>query len=400
MGAIIWGWIPLAAHANNGLNLIGFGAESEQMAGADIAVARDTSALNTNPAGLTQIARQRVDLYGAAAYALDVAHADQFGNDREVSNKFVPVGSGGYARRIGESGVVVGVGVFVQGGAGSVYKNLHTAFGTQDEMSALFGVAKFSCGAAYRVNDSLSLGASLAAVTSRIDQKFFPNTSSFNAQNPAASFYGFSLQDANGVAFGGKLGAMFKATDTLSFAATFANRIDLPQKDGNLDINMSSLGIGTVHYANARLELVSIKWDWLNWAAALRSTTLLATGPDNPAATSTLRSTSALGWSNQSVFAIGAAYSMDEGTTLRAGYNYGKNPISPQTLNPLLAATGEHHLTCGLSMSLGNLWEISTGAEYLIKETVTYANAALPFGNNAQERNNYIAFHLALSRSW
>jgi hypothetical protein len=43
----------LAAHATNGINLIGFGAESSLMAGADVAVARDTSALNTNPAGLT-----------------------------------------------------------------------------------------------------------------------------------------------------------------------------------------------------------------------------------------------------------------------------------------------------------------------------------------------------------
>ena len=44
-----------SAHATNGINLIGFGAESTLMGGADVAVARDTSALNTNPAGLTQI---------------------------------------------------------------------------------------------------------------------------------------------------------------------------------------------------------------------------------------------------------------------------------------------------------------------------------------------------------
>ena len=32
-----------ASHATNGINLIGFGAESTLMAGADIAVARDIS---------------------------------------------------------------------------------------------------------------------------------------------------------------------------------------------------------------------------------------------------------------------------------------------------------------------------------------------------------------------
>lgn len=49
------------AFATNGINLIGFGAESTLMAGADIAVARDTSALNTNPVGLTQIRGQAFD---------------------------------------------------------------------------------------------------------------------------------------------------------------------------------------------------------------------------------------------------------------------------------------------------------------------------------------------------
>lgn len=41
--------VPLAAEATNGLNLIGFGPESVAMGGADTAVARDTTALNTNP---------------------------------------------------------------------------------------------------------------------------------------------------------------------------------------------------------------------------------------------------------------------------------------------------------------------------------------------------------------
>ena len=40
--------LPAAAVATNGLNQIGFGTESVGMGGADIAVARDTSALNTN----------------------------------------------------------------------------------------------------------------------------------------------------------------------------------------------------------------------------------------------------------------------------------------------------------------------------------------------------------------
>lgn len=50
------------ALAANGLNPIGFGAESVGMGGADLAVARDTTAMNTNPAGLAQLPGGRLDL--------------------------------------------------------------------------------------------------------------------------------------------------------------------------------------------------------------------------------------------------------------------------------------------------------------------------------------------------
>lgn len=55
--------LPTACLATNGLSLIGFGTESVAMGGADTAVARDTTALNTNPAGLTQLSRPAFDAY-------------------------------------------------------------------------------------------------------------------------------------------------------------------------------------------------------------------------------------------------------------------------------------------------------------------------------------------------
>ena len=55
IAAVVACVLPFAAMATNGLNLIGFGTESVAMGGADTAVARDTSALNTNPAGLGQL---------------------------------------------------------------------------------------------------------------------------------------------------------------------------------------------------------------------------------------------------------------------------------------------------------------------------------------------------------
>ena len=48
--------LPSIVRATNGLNLIDSGGISTALAGADTAVATDFSAMNTNPAGMSQIA--------------------------------------------------------------------------------------------------------------------------------------------------------------------------------------------------------------------------------------------------------------------------------------------------------------------------------------------------------
>jgi long-chain fatty acid transport protein len=400
--------------------LIGFGAESTQMAGADVAVARDACALNTNPAGLTQISRASAQLFESTARALDVAHLDQYGNDAAVSKKYIPVGSGAFAERIGGSDWVAGVGAFVQGGAGDVYENLNTAFGTRDDLSAMFGILKFSVGAGYRVNDAVSLGASVAAVYAKTKERIFAGTSALNQGNPRASFFGYKLDGASGVGVGLRLGAMWQPNDDVTLAATYANRITLPQRDGIMDVNMNAVGLGLVHYSNARIDglalpleiatgvsyrpasdwMVAFKWSWLDWADALKTSTLTATGPNNLLAPSTLGSTATLQWKNQNVLAVGVEYVLDDRTVARGGFNYGKNPIPPQTLNPLLAAIGEKHLTLGFSRRMGRTWSVNSGIEILFKKTVTYTNPELPFGSNAQERDGYVALSVGLSRTW
>ena len=85
------GFLPFTAVASNGLNLIGYGAESVAMGGADVAVAADTLALNTNPAGIARLGGHALDVHNAVAHALNVSHADSLGNDQSVSNRLVPV---------------------------------------------------------------------------------------------------------------------------------------------------------------------------------------------------------------------------------------------------------------------------------------------------------------------
>ena len=146
--------------------------------------------------------------------------------------------------------------------------------------------------------------------------------------------------------------------------------------------------------------MVAVKWSWLNWANALKSATLSATGPSDPRAPATFGNTLTLGWRNQNVLAIGIEGALSESTLLRGGFNYGSNPVSSQYVNPLLALIGESHLTAGISRRFAKTWSFDAGLEYLLPASVTYTNPQLPFGPNARERLNYIALNLAVTRTW
>jgi long-chain fatty acid transport protein len=406
------------ALANNGLNMIGFGTESVGMGGADVAVARDTTALNTNPAGITQIREKAFDGYAAVAYATDVAHADSLGNDQTVDNRYIPAGGFGYTMPVTPQ-LTVGVGLFAQGGAGNDYQRLQTPFGTDDELSAQIGFVKVAPAIAWRATDTLSLAISLPIAAINAVQKIFPNTSAFNPANPAQSFFGLQLKNARGAGVGAKVGALWRATPELSIGAATGTKISLPASNGSANVNMSAIGLGVVRYGNARLDgfalppevalgaawqatarlLVSAEITWLVWSHALRSTTITLTEPDNPAAPQTLAQNATVDARDQWVFALGTAYEATDSFTLYGGINYGRSPIPPQNLTPLIAAIGETHLTAGFKQALSPGWSVSGALEYLLPHSVSYDNPSSPLGPST-ESLSYLALHLMLSRRW
>jgi long-chain fatty acid transport protein len=196
--------------------------------------------------------------------------------------------------------------------------------------------------------------------------------------------------------------------------------MNLALRGGTVVANMSAVGLGKVTYGDARIEgmslpqevgvgvavrpvrplLVAVKVAWLDWSGALKTSTLRAANPDHPGAPPALALPSTLNWRDQYVFAIGVAYDLTEKTVLRAGYNYGRNPIPAKTLNPLLASITEHHATCGAGYAFSPKWQMSGAVEYALKNKVKYDNPELPFGPGAEEENEFIAAHVMLSRRW
>jgi len=410
--------VPSLVGATNGLNQIGFGTESVAMGGADIAVARDTSALNTNPAGLVQIKGALADVNSAIGYTGNITHKDAYGNDTQNVNRFPLLGNLGYAQRLDDLPLTLGIGLFAQGGTGNQYDNLRTAFGTVDDLSATLRLARISPGVAWQVNDALAVGVSLIGTYGDLEQELFPNTSYLDLADPSRSFFGYELSEMRDTGSGIKLGVMYEVNYRVKLGAAYNNRIDL-EFEGEATVDLSALGLGKVNYRDARVRnldqpqelgigaaiqarddlLVSLELNWIDWSSAINGTTLTASAPDNALAPATLRVTDPNHWRDQYVVGIGFAYDLDSQTVLRAGYNYGRNPIPEASLSPLLNTITEHHLAFGFGRELDAAWRIDGAFVWDIKASTRYNNPGLPFGDS-EAVGDLFALHFRVSRAW
>lgn len=403
-----------AAQASNGLNLVGFGAESLGMGSADIAVARDSVAVNINPAGLTQIESRRFDGYIVPFYSFGVAHGDANNPKDDIDNPFGIFSGFSYAQKALRPDLTFGFGVFLTGGTGLAYEDLDTGLGTRDEYSAVLGVTKLATGVGWKVDDKLSLGAGLNLSYSALRQKIFPQTSS---ADPA--FFGLRVDGADGLSLNGRVGLQYRVLPTLTLGLSYANATDVKLEDGTVTADYSALGLGRVKYRQADVEgfalaqelgaglawafkpgwLFAGELTWLNWSDALRDASLVASRPDDPAAPATISITQQLDHRDQYVFGLGLAYQWNEKTTLRGGVNIARNPIPPSTLTPTLNLTADGELDLGFSHKLARGWELGGAMQYQPYLSERYNNVEQPFGP-AKEHYGVLAWTLQLSRSW
>lgn len=409
---------PQLCLAANGINLIGFGTESVGMGGADLAVARDTSALNTNPAGLHQIKDSQLDIYAAYATSFNTRHTDIYGNDikADVGGSFIEFG---YVSNVGIKNLTWGIGLFVQGGVGAKFSNMTTAFGTTDTLQTEMAIIKLTPGISWKLNQQTVFGVTALLTYAMGNQQFFPETS-FNGTTPEQSFYGLDISDTDTFTPAIKLGFMHHFNETTSIGITYTSETELTLEGGNATVNFTALGLGKVNYQNATMgglnlpeeigiglaHQINNRWllaadlSWLNWRDAAKNTFLYASNPNNQFAPSTISQSLPLNWKSQTVFALGAEYKSSENSALRLGINLANNPVPASNQTPTLSAIATKHITAGYMQQLGKNLRLSAAVEYQLPEKNTYTNPNQPFGENAGIELDVLIFHLMLSQNW
>jgi len=125
--------------------------------------------------------------------------------------------------------------------------------------------------------------------------------------------------------------------------------------------------------------LLAFDVSWVNWSAAIKTVTVTASNPNVavPAGYDTLTVPFIMDWKDQFVFALGAQYEINDMWTVRAGYNYGQNPVPDNTLNPLFPAIVEHHLTAGFTFTYQD-WDFDFALEHGFSNDQTNNGAPSP----------------------
>lgn len=425
-----------AAYATKGTNLLGFSAVSNAMGGADTAVLLDTSAINSNPALLSQISSLRADL--TVSYMLpNLHHADIFGNDIDGENDNFLLPHFGYANKL-ESlpGFTLGFGIFSQGGFGADYQDINSVFGTKDDVSSFLRYSKVTAALSYQASDKLSIGVAPHIGYSDISLKLFPDTSSLGFDGiPGTTddFAGIEIKERCSehmglgnsfgpcpwdLVFGVKIGLLYEVSKFVSVGAAYTSPVDFNYDNGDIVFNFEALGLGRVTY-DAEVDgfkwpqqvdigialrptdrlLVSLEGGWINWGM-INTVTIRTSNPDNPFAPSTISPDPSFlfNWKDQWIFALGIeCEAIKERLAFRAGYNYGNNPVPDENLSPLTPIILEHHITGGIGYRITRRWSLDASLMYGIRNRVTYTNSSMPiFGPDAVESPSGFLFDITI----
>ncbi len=405
--------LPSTASATNGMDPISFGARAAGMAGTDTAVATDTNAMNTNPAGITQF-EHGADL-GVSLMMPKLTLNDQVTTPQGTmllnqglkgESKVFPLISAGYAQRVYE-GLHVGLGFYVQGGMGAEFKNVHTfvdndpttPLTTQPtpatyDMSSQVSYFKLVPTVAYRLENiapgtDLSFGVAFNVGLSSM--KFSHSGFQFPEPDNDGVYQAHKVEfnSDNAMGYGVRAGVLASFLQRrLAVGVSYQSKASLDYKgplkvDSMMEYDAKAgfgwpqeLAFGVSARPVPRL-LLAVETRWINWADTMDTVTFSGAAKGAvPPGYESMTMPFQMKWKNQLVFSAGAEVQvLPDLLKVRAGYNHANSPVTGDGINPLFPAVTQDHLAAGLGVTLVKGLTIDGAAEFALNHEVT-SNAA------------------------
>lgn len=378
---------PSVVFATNGLLLTGNGNKANGMGGVGISISMDALSAATNPATIAGM-KNRFDIgmdifmpnvtsqLGSVS-ADSVAAINGLGID---SMFFLPSMAGTYQWN---EKITLGLAVVPVGGGGTKFTtNFFEAAAAgdanaptvNDNLGIDYVVGEIVTTIAYKLDKNHSFGASLLIGIARFEAYglglFDPFT---QTQGTTANFTNQGKDWSIGV--GARLGWMGTFGD-FSVGAEYTSKVDMNEFDiyselfaegGNMDVPASA-GLGISYQATSSLLLgFDVRRTFYEDTPAIANLgPNLAGDPAGPLGSESRRlglpDGLGFGWTDQTVYKIGAQYSINEKWIGRVGWNYGESPINENReiiFNLVAPATVEHHMTLGGTYNLTSDMEIN-----------------------------------------
>ena len=373
-----------AAHTTNGDNLIAIGPIARAMGGVGIAAPQDAiSAVFANPAGMCfapfcnattfdfagTLFMPKIDAFVSTGSIVNSANSKDSVYAIPAIGLSVPVNNTFPSWRFGIAAYgVSGLGVDYRG---SNLDNTTTLSGyplVSGEYTSL-QIMKFAPAIAVQALDNLSLGLAFHIDYANLDLR--------NGSSPNYSY-------------GAQLGLIYALTDSITLGTSYitsqevthVNITDFNSDGGLDDLKLESpkqFGFGIAYSILDSADLlIEADAKWLNWSDA--------------------KGYEEFDWDDQWVYALGVQVKPTDLLTLRAGYNYGKNPVKTHdgfvgVFNPNnvtnvqgvylptyyyetfriigFPAIVEKHLTLGIGLQLTQSFSVNLGYMHAFEETIS-----------------------------
>jgi long-chain fatty acid transport protein len=374
------------ALATNGMRMIGFGTVQDSMGGVGVGATLDACSLVSNPAGIADLGN-RLDVAigffkptvsqtvngtptGAPApnppsmIALD-------GQSVDSTRGGSPIPAIAYIRPINDQ-LSAGLGVFAVSGMGVDYPtNLYLSNALTSYLNA-----RFAPGVAYKVNDLLSIGATVNVMMAQMEYDVAGNL-------PPAMGGQVKHSTATSWGIGGTLGLKVTPSKALSFGLAYESKsafqdfsFDVPGGKDKLTFDQPQMVTLGASVRPVEMLLLAADVEWINWSSTM--------GKDLPKYSQSQPTTMPfnMGWNDQWVFKVGAQVSPMKGLDLRAGYNYGKMPLDPARAfeNLVFPAVAESHITAGAGYAFNDKIAVSLSGMYALNTKLSGSNGGPPPG--------------------
>lgn len=394
-----------SAFATNGYFSHGYGIKAKGMGGVGIALPQDSLAAATNPAGMVMVGDRLdvgVDWFKPNRSATISGNAGPANNGtfdgNDDSNFLVP--EFGYNKMLNKD-MAVGIVVYGNGGMNTNYKNGVPLFGTTTnagvDLVQLFVAPTFSM----KIAPQHSVGVSLNLAYQQFAAYGIQNFA--NSSSSAANLTNQGRDSSTG--WGLRIGYTGQVSDAVTIGATYQSKTNMSKlgkykglfaEEGGFDIP-ENYGVGIAIKASptltAAFDIVEIKY------SAVKSVSNPVSGLTVLGNLLGTSNSAGFGWKDMTVYKLGLSYELSKDMTLRAGYNYGKQPVpSSETMfNVLAPGVVEKHLTVGATWTMSKNSELSVSYMHAFNKQVNGASS-IPAGfggGNADVRMSQNALGIA-----